>query len=185
MVFAAVLLVRSGFRVRPRRLTIYAILTIGLGLASAGEYTLWDSLDGGLSIDTRLILYTVLLPVGAIGFLLLDSARKPRLSILQFYIVGAVGAVLTDLFRIFSGALNVSPEIIGAAGPQDGVFLDGFLLILGYIVCATAYVVLLQWKSRTSMPTTATAPVADHALATPQGRSQKLGYIASDGYWCR
>jgi hypothetical protein len=41
---------------------------------------------GGLSIDTRLILHTVLLPAGAIGFLLLDRARKPKLSgSIRFY----------------------------------------------------------------------------------------------------
>ena len=131
LVFAVRLLIGGGFHVRPRRLAIFTALTVGLGLAAAGEYTVWDSLYGGLSINTRLILYTVILPVGLAGYLLLDRASKPKLSVLQFYIVGTVGTVLSDLFRTFSGALNVSPQIIGAGGPLDGVFLDGLLVILG------------------------------------------------------
>ena len=67
LVFAVRLLVRGGFHVRPRRLAIFTALTVGLGLAAAGEYTVWDSLYGGLAINTRLILYTVILPVGLLG----------------------------------------------------------------------------------------------------------------------
>lgn len=146
MLFTANLLARSVFRVWRYRLAIYAALTIGLGLAAAGEYIVWDSLYGGISVNTRLLMYTVLLPAGALGFLALDRAARPKLSVLQTYVVGTVGTALSDLFRTFSGTLNVSPQIIGAAGPVDGVFLDGLLLILGYMGCAATYVSVLRWK---------------------------------------
>jgi hypothetical protein len=152
LVFAVRLLIGGGFHVRPRRLAIFTALTVGLGLAAAGEYTVWDSLYGGLAINTRLILYTVILPVGLVGYFLLDRASKPKLSMLQFYIVGTVGTVLSDLFRTFSGALNVSPQIIGAGGPLDGVFLDGLLVILGYLLGDALYTMFLRRKSRTVVP---------------------------------
>ena len=152
LVFAVRFLVRGGFHVRPRRLVIFAALTVGLGLAAAGEYVVWDSLYGGLAINTRLILYTVILPVGLAGYFLLDRASKPKLSVLQFYIVGTVGTVLSDLFRTFSGALNVSPQIIGAGGPLDGVFLDGLLVILGYLLGMALYTMFLRRKSKTAVP---------------------------------
>jgi len=148
LVFAVRLLIGGGFHVRPRRLAIFAALTVGLGLAAAGEYVVWDSLYGGLAINTRLILYTVILPVGLAGYFLLDRASKPKLSMLQFYIVGTVGTVLSDLFRTFSGALNVSPQIIGAGGPLDGVFLDGLLVILGYLLGDALYTMFLRWKAK-------------------------------------
>ena len=151
-VFAVRLLAGGGFHVQPRRLAIFTALTVGLGLAAAGEYTVWDSLYGGLSINTRLILYTVILPVGLAGYLLLDRASKPKLSVLQFYVVGTVGTVLSDLFRTFSGALNVSPQIIGAGGPLDGVFLDGLLVILGYLLGVSLYMMFLRRKSKSVVP---------------------------------
>ena len=148
LVFAARLLIGGGFHVRARRLAIFTALTVGLGLAAAGEYVVWDSLYGGLAINTRLILYTVILPVGLAGYFLLDRASKPKLSMLQFYVVGTVGTVLSDLFRTFSGALNVSPQIIGAGGPLDGVFLDGLLVILGYLLGMSLYMMFLRWKAK-------------------------------------
>ena len=140
LAFSVYLMAKGHFQASPRRLAIYAALTVGLGLAAAGEYTVWDSIYGGLSVNTRLLLYTVVFPIGVLSFLLLDRARKPKLSIFQIYVVGTLGTVLSDLFRTFSGALNVSPQIIGAAGPLDGVFLDGLLLILGYMATAVVYV---------------------------------------------
>ena len=71
---------------------------------------------------------------------------------LQFYIVGTVGTVLSDLFRTFSGALDVSPQIIGAGGPLDGVFLDGLLVILGYLLGMALYTMFLRRKSKTVVP---------------------------------
>lgn len=119
---------------------IYTALTVGLGLAAAGEYTAWDSVYGGLSINTRVILYSLILPVGALAFLLLDRARRPRLAVLQTYMVGTIGTILSDLFRTFSGALNVSPQIIGAAGPIDGVFLNGMFMVMSYLATAVIYI---------------------------------------------
>lgn len=151
VVFSVHLMAKDRLRISPRRLAIYTLLTVGLGLGGAGEYTLWDTVYGGLAVNTQLLLYTLLLPVGAIGFLLLDRTRLPNLSILQIYVVGTVGTVLSDLFRTFSGALNVSPQIIGASGPLDGVFLDGVFLILYYVATAAAYGLVLRIR-RGSMP---------------------------------
>jgi len=53
--------------------------------------------------------------------------------------LGTLGTTLSDLFRIFSGALNISPVIIGANRLSDGVFLDGLLLILTYLFTAVLY----------------------------------------------
>ena len=142
---------------------MYTALAIALGLAAAGEYILWDSLYGGLSINSRLLLYTVLIPLGAVGFLLLDRARRPKLSILQIYVVGTVGTALSDLFRTFSDTLNISPQIMGAAGLQDGVFLDGLLLIFGYLGGAILYVTFLRWKSRKSTATGVDEPALEQA----------------------
>lgn len=148
LAFIAIIFVRSGKRVRAYRAAVYTALAIVLGAVAAGEYVLWDFLYGGLSINTRLLLYTVLIPVGIAEFLLLDRARRPKLSLLQTYVVGTVGTTLSDLFRTFSGTLNVSPQIIGAAGLQDGIFLDGLLLILGYLAGAVLYVSIIRWKEK-------------------------------------
>jgi len=136
---SAYLLINGRFRLKPRRFATLAALTASFGLVVAGEYALWDSIYGGLGVNTRLLIFTVLIPAGVLAFLLLDRARVPNLSILQIYIVGTVGTTLSDFFRIFSGALNISPVIIGANRLSDGVFLDGLLLILTYLFTAVLY----------------------------------------------
>jgi len=147
LILAVYLLLKTGFRARPKRLVVYTVLAVGLGLAAAGEYILWDQVYGGLGISTSLILYSLIIPVGAIAFLILDRERKPTLSIPQMYIVGTTGTVLSDLFRRFSDIVNVSPQIIGAARFLDGVFVDGFFLIVGYLFAAAIYENYFRWKA--------------------------------------
>ena len=145
LVFVFVLFLRGGRRINVHRIAIYFMMTVILGAAVAAEYLVWDHFYGGLSAPTQLVLFTVIVPVGIALFLLLDRMIPRKLSILQTYVVGTVGMALSDLFRTFSGLVNASPQIIGADGLQDGVFLDGLLLVLGYVFGAYLYVSIKRY----------------------------------------
>ncbi len=145
LVLVLVLFLRGGRRINVHRIAIYFIMTIILGAAVAVEYLVWDQFYGGLSAPTQLVLFTVIIPVGIALFLLLDRKVLPKLSLLQIYVVGTVGMALSDLFRTFSGLVNVSPQIMGADRLQDAVFLDGLLLVLGYVFGAALYSGIMRY----------------------------------------
>jgi hypothetical protein len=145
LVFVLVLFLRSGRRINVHRIATYFMMTVILGAAVAAEYLVWDHFNGGLSAPTQLVLFTVIIPVGIALFLLLDRMIPRKLSLLQTYVVGTVGMALSDLFRTFSGLVNASPQIIGANGLEDGVFLDGLLLVLGYVFGAALYVSIKRY----------------------------------------
>lgn len=138
---------RSGGDISPRRIYLGSSLIIALAVATAAEFTLWSALFGGISIDTRLLLYTVILPIGFLQFWLLDRRRNSQPSISPAYVVGALGLMLSDLLRTFSGELNVSPQIIGGAGPSDAIFLGPFFVILGYFFADALYVMVRRRRS--------------------------------------
>jgi hypothetical protein len=148
---ASVMLVSISFlrgsrTLRLGRITTYFVLMVTLGAATAGEFMGFDAIFGGISVDTRLLIYTVLVPFGIAQFVLLDRSLKPNLSIPQCYSVGVLGLILSDIFRTFSGTLNVSPLIIGGSGPYDAVFLGPLFMVIGYLFGATGYVVYRRRK---------------------------------------
>jgi hypothetical protein len=113
-----------------------------LGFVVAAEFTAWSDVFGGISIQTQFFLFSTIFPAGALQFVLFDR-RKEAVSVLKPYIVGTLGMVLSDLARTFSGALDVLPQIVGANGPLDGVFLVGLYVVMAYLV--TAFVYLRFW----------------------------------------
>lgn len=139
-----------------RRLGYYAAFTAVFGALSAGEYLVWDYLFGGISVQTQLFIFSVIYPAGVVQFLLFDRKAKESFSALKSYPIATVSAVLSDLFRTFSGQLNVSPQIIGGNGPYDGVFLGGLYMTIAYLGTAAVYLrakhILERRRARSLVP---------------------------------
>lgn len=62
----------------------------------------------------------------------------------ELYVIGTLGVFLDDAVRTFLGFLNVpfvalkiTPNIWGAAGPLDGIFLSGMYEVVIYLLMAT------------------------------------------------
>jgi hypothetical protein len=138
-IFAVLLFRRARWGSNPRRVTQHLVFSVSLGVVAALEFALWGMLYGGISVLGQFFIFSVIFPAGALQFLLFDRGRKERVSPLKPYMVGTLGLVLSDLFRTFSGSLNVSPQIIGAGGPLDGVFLGGLFMVIPYLFAAVFY----------------------------------------------
>jgi len=150
--------IHSGGRISPRRIGFGASLVVVLAAATAAEYTIWDALFGGISINTGVLLYTVILPIGFLHFWLLDRKSGSRPPISPAYIVGALGLTLSDLLRTFTGALNVSPLIMGGGGPWDAIFLGPLLVVIGYLFADALHVVINRRRARLAARFTIEAP---------------------------
>jgi uncharacterized membrane protein len=62
----------------------------------------------------------------------------------ELYVIGTLGVFLDDVVRTLLGFLNVpvvglkiAPNIWGAAGPLDGIFLSGMYQVVFYLLMAT------------------------------------------------
>jgi hypothetical protein len=151
IIVSIILLLRMGLQTGRstswRRVMGFILLTTILGLATAFEYATWDSIFGGIAINTRLLLYTVILPIGVIEFWTFNRFSLPRLSISRAYVIGTFGLAMSDLIRIFSGAANFSPQIIGGAGPLDVIFSGPLFVIVGYLSAAVLYSAVQERRS--------------------------------------
>ncbi len=137
--FLLVLLRRKAGGFAPRRLFSYAAFVVVVGALAAAEFGVWDYLFGGISVQTQFFLFTLIYPAGIVQFLLFDRSSKQLVSALKSYPIGTFSVTLSDLFRTFSGSLNVSPQIIGANQVQDGVFLSGLYMTITYLASAWVY----------------------------------------------
>jgi hypothetical protein len=152
LIFLIRLGIRSGGHFSLRRMGLNASLIVALAAATAGEFTLWSALFGGISINTRVLLYTVILPIGFLQFWLLDRRHNSRVSISPTYIVGVLGLTLSDLLRTFTGAIDVSPQIIGGGGPSDAIFLGPLFVIMGYLFADALYVIIRRRRATLLTP---------------------------------
>ena len=74
----------------------------------------------------------------------------------ELYVIGTLGVFLDDVVRTFLGFLNVpvvglriTPNIWGAAGPLDGIFLTGMYQVVLYLLMAS---VLLKRQAASRAP---------------------------------
>lgn len=141
----------GGGRLNERRLLCYILLTVGIGLVAWVDYLIYDSLYGGLAVSISLILLTTIVPASVFQFLFdkrnMRKIRNVAYPMARSYSVGTFGMILSDLLRTFSGAVNVSPQIIGANQWEDGVFLDGIILAISYYAISLGYT---AWQDRRS-----------------------------------
>ena len=121
-----------------RRIAIYTILTLALGLAAAGEFTLWSYLYGGISVSGSVLEFTVLLPIGIAEYMILDRMGRVQGYPFQSYIIGTFGMFMSDVFRTLGG-FDVTPQIYGAGEFIDGVFVGGIILMFFYVTTAFIY----------------------------------------------
>jgi len=139
ILIVALLLNHSRGRFRIGRAAKYAVLAAALGGLGASEYTIWGRIFGTLSVDALFFELSLILPAGVLQFWYLDRSRRIEAPVLKSYVVGTLGLLVSDLIRTFSGALDVSPQIIGAREFLDAIFLAGPLLMLFYAMSALAY----------------------------------------------
>src|SRR2546426_8559787 len=95
--------------------------------------------------------FTLIYRAGIVQFLLFDRSSRQLVSALKPYPIGTFSVTLSDIFRTFSGSLNVSPQILGANQVYDGVFLSGLYMTLAYLSTALVYFKakkVLQQKDR-------------------------------------
>jgi len=82
--------------------------------------------------------------------------REALLTVGELYVIGTIGVFLDDAVRTFLGLYNVpivglgiTPNIWGAAGPMDGIFMTGLYQAVIYLAIA----VVFMPKKSTDLPT--------------------------------
>ncbi len=148
-VLVVVFLFLRSRRVIPlKRVSYYSLLTILLGIAIAIGFTIRNLFLGGVEVSGW-ILYTSLFVAATVQLWRLES-RPGYVTLAKSYAIGTFAIILSDLFRILSGVINASPEIIGAAGVMDAVFLAGPYLVLFYMIATLLFVIRLEIGERWS-----------------------------------
>ncbi len=142
------LFMRSGRRVSLKGVQYYSLLMVLLGLVIAAEYAVGDVFVGSVEVSAW-FLYITLFMAGSVQLWRLD--RRPGYGTLaKSYAIGTFAMVLSNLFRTFGGVVGASPQIIGAGGPTDVVFLAGPYLALFYMAATFAFFGGLEVKERLS-----------------------------------
>ena len=142
------LFLRSGRKVSLRRTTSYSVLIILLGTVIAAEFTAPDFFLGGVEVSAW-SLYISLFIAASVQLWRLDH-RPGFEALLRSYVIGTFALILSNLFRTFAGVVNASPQVIGAGGAMDAVFLAGPYLALFYMMATMAFVIWLGIRERWS-----------------------------------
>ena len=120
----SVLAIWKSHRLELPRCLFYLLLVVLIGLVDVLMFCLSSNLLGGLGMPTPFFL---LLALGAaLAYnVTLGKNKKVLFGMLELYALGTYSMLLSDLVRTFSKQLDVSPQIYGAGGLNDGVFLFG------------------------------------------------------------
>ena len=146
--FVVFLFFRAGRSVPRKRALNYSLLVILLGVIVTGEYSAGDLSAGSVEISAW-FLYITLFIAASVQLWALDH-RPGYGTLMRSYVIGTFALVLSNFFRIFSGVMNISTQIIGAAGTMDPVFLAGPYLALFYMIATLAFFAMLEIKERLS-----------------------------------
>jgi hypothetical protein len=126
----------------------YSLLIVLLGIVIAVELTIRDFYLGGVEISGW-VLYFSLFAAASVQLWVLD--RRPGYATLaRSYAIGTFATILSDFVRTFGGVVNTSPQIIGAAGVTDVVFLAGPYLAVFYMIATLIFVIWLVIRERRS-----------------------------------
>ena len=145
-----VLLAAFGVYSRPInwvRTSVWGLLVTILGVVTALEFMEWDSIYGGLLINTTIVFYTFV-PIGITAYLVLDRGKGRRTLLrapIPIYVMGVLGDLLVDIIRISSNSTPALIQIIGGAGVKDGIFSGWLMILLGYYVGVLLYTVVLRY----------------------------------------
>jgi hypothetical protein len=139
------LMLRGRGKASSRRIIVSLLFVLVIGAVVALPYILaWEFYHSlGLSKWVNIPL------VFALAIIQVAIVDKPKevMFPLTTYVYWTFGAILSDLIRILSGTLNVTPLIIGASGIDDLIFDMGFIMMLACVFFSVFYVyrTTLSW----------------------------------------
>ncbi len=140
------LMLRGRGRVSFRRTAISLLFVLVIGAVVAFPYILaWEFYHTlGLS---KWVNIPLVFTLAIIQVVIIDKPKEVMLP-LTTYVYWTFGAILSDLIRILSGTLDVTPLIIGASGIEDLIFDMGFIMMLACIFFSVFYVYrpMLPWR---------------------------------------